>query len=172
MTPKSLLRLPEATSSVDDLVSRRFQEVLDDPVFEQGDRERRKVRRIILCSGKVYYDLVRQRDSAGAPGEDVAIVRVEQLYPFHAEMLRTIVAKYPEAAEKVWVQEEPRNMGAYWHIVARTSEQLGWAALPYIGRTASATPATGSKEQHDEEQQRLLDAAIPRAAKPVPAAAR
>ncbi len=169
MSPKSLLRLPEATSRLDELVSGRFREVIDDPRFSSGVGDRKKVKRVALCSGKIYYDLARRREEIGR--QDMAIVRVEQLYPLHHEMLGEIVARYPSAAERVWVQEEPKNMGAYGYMVVACADALGWPALKYIGRAASSTPATGSKHQHDLEQDKILDAAVGKGvAQPVAAA--
>jgi len=158
MSPKSLLRLPEATSAVSDFVDGRFHEIIDDPRFEHGDGDRSKVKRIQLCSGKVYYDLLKRREETGT--EDVALVRVEQLYPLHSKLLEEIVGRYPKSAKRSWVQEEPRNMGAYWYMVVETRQLLGWEDLPFIGRGPSSTPATGSKKQHDAEQRQLLDRAV------------
>ncbi|MEC9374025.1 MAG: 2-oxoglutarate dehydrogenase E1 component, partial [Planctomycetota bacterium] len=162
MSPKSLLRLPEATSRVAELTKGHFQEIIDDPAFDSGDMDRKKVKQINFCSGKVYYDLVRRREEAGR--DDVAIIRVEQLYPLHHELLNEIVGRYPAKAKRVWVQEEPRNAGAYWFMFVETSKVLGWKQLDYIGRPPSATPATGSKKQHEKEQNKLLDEAIGRPA--------
>jgi 2-oxoglutarate dehydrogenase E1 component len=158
MSPKSLLRLPEATSMVSELTDGAFQEIIDDPAFTAGDLDAGKVRRIVLCSGKVYYDLARRREENGR--EDVALVRIEQLYPLHAERLEEIVGAYPNKAEKVWVQEEPRNMGAYLFMNEQVQTLMGWNPLPYIGREPSATPATGSKKQHAREQEALLTDAV------------
>ncbi|TVQ30890.1 MAG: 2-oxoglutarate dehydrogenase E1 component [Phycisphaeraceae bacterium] len=165
MSPKSLLRLSEATSRVADLTEGRFREILDDPRYsedsadqhiEKGDLS--KVRRVVLCSGKVYYDLARRREEAGR--DDIAIVRVEQLYPMHEEMLRQVLSRYPDKAELVWTQEEPKNMGAYTHMSMAVAPKLGLPELPYIGRPASSTPATGSKKQHDREQEKILAEAV------------
>jgi len=158
MSPKSLLRLPEATSQVAELVYGRFHEIIDDPAFvQQEDADPKSVQRVILCSGKVFYDLARRREEAQR--DDVAIVRVEQLYPLHTELLEQIVSNYPNA-EVVWVQEEPKNAGAYTAINGLVQDILGWGSLPYIGRPASATPAVGSKKIHDQEQDELLTEAI------------
>lgn len=158
MSPKSLLRLPEATSAVAELTEGHFEEIIDDPEYVASRRDRKKVKRIALCSGKVYYDIVRRRDELDR--DDVAVVRLEQLYPLHTKLLEEVVGRYPAKAERVWVQEEPCNMGGYMHMDRSVQDLLGWAPLPYIGREASATPATGSKKQHDIEQARLLEEAV------------
>ncbi len=158
MTPKSLLRLPEATSAVREFTEGGFREILDDPAFEVGGADRSGVKRLILCCGKVYYDLDRRRRELGT--EEVAIVRVEQLYPLHTDLLEETLAKYPKSAELIWAQEEPKNAGGYGHFSLVTHELLGWSGLPYVGRDRSATPATGSKKQHDLEQKRLVEEAI------------
>jgi 2-oxoglutarate dehydrogenase E1 component len=159
MTPKSMLRVP--TSTADDLVRGTFQEIIDDPHFagDNGSKagDRKKVRRVILCSGKIYHELAARREQIGR--EDVAIIRVEQLYPLHTELLKSTLAKYPTAAEKVWVQEEPKNAGAWQYMVLAVKEQLG-VELSYIGRDASASPAVGSKHAHKDQQEALVTAAI------------
>ena len=157
LSPKSLLRLKECVSSVRDLAKGRFSEILDDPTFEKSG-DRRGVKSIVLCSGKVYYDLARRRDEIER--KDVAIVRVEQLYPLNSEMLKTMVSRYPKDASLVWTQEEPKNAGAYRYMDGAVRDELDWAPLPYIGRPASATPATGSKKKHDKEQEELLTQAV------------
>jgi 2-oxoglutarate dehydrogenase E1 component len=158
MSPKSLLRRAEATSAIEELVTGSFRELIDDPRFDGGDGDRRKVQRVVYCSGKVYYDLAERRDEIKR--KDIALVRVEQLYPLHADLLAEIDGRYPEGAERVWVQEEPRNAGAYLDFNSRVQQMLDWAPLPYIGRQASATPATGSKKQHAKEQDEILTDAV------------
>ncbi len=157
MSPKSLLRLPACVSPVESLVSGRFVEILDDPMFEIGG-DRRAVTEIALCSGKVFYDLAERRASIGR--EDIALVRVEQLYPLHTEMLQSLLAKYPKGVAVKWVQEEPKNAGAYRYFDGAVRDLMGWKPLPYVGRPASATPATGSKKRHDREQDLLLTEAV------------
>jgi 2-oxoglutarate dehydrogenase E1 component len=147
MTPKSLLRLPAAVSRAEDLISGLFQEVLHD-----RDARPEAVRRLLLCTGKVAYDL-EEHAKASRRG-DVAIVRLEQLYPFPAEALRAIAAGYADA-ELVWVQEEPRNMGAYSFVRDRLERPL-----TYVGRPASPSPATGSSRLHVAAQKRLLEEAL------------
>ncbi len=167
MSPKSLLRLPECSSSVSELVKGRFYDIIDDPAFEKSG-DRRGVKEIILCSGKVFYDLMQRRDEIGR--DNIAIIRVEQLYPLNTEMLETILKRYPKNAKPKWVQEEPKNAGAYRYMDGAVRDLMGWDPLPYVGRPASATPATGSKKQHEREQDKLLTSAIG-AATPEPVAA-
>jgi 2-oxoglutarate dehydrogenase E1 component len=151
MTPKSLLRNKAAVSPVQDFVSGRFLEVLDDAAADPA-----RVRRVVLCSGKVYYDLVAFRDQEGA--DDVALVRVEQFYPFHEAMLREILQRYRRAKEWVWAQEESQNMGG-WSFMEPRLRALG-VPPAYVGRDASASPATGSKTVHVREQRELVEAAV------------
>jgi 2-oxoglutarate dehydrogenase E1 component len=173
MTPKSLLRTP--TSTIDELTAGSFREMIDDPAFA-GPAERKGVKRVILCSGKVYWELAERRGKLGR--KDLAIIRVEQLYPFHAEMLRGILAGYPRSAEMVWCQEEPRNAGAFLYMDDALRVQLGVEKLLYIGRDASASPAVGSKTGHKHQQEGILSRAVgplpekgKDAAKPAPPAA-
>jgi 2-oxoglutarate dehydrogenase E1 component len=156
MSPKSLLRTP--TASIDDLVHGRFREVIDDPAFDSKRADRKKVNRVIYCSGKIYYDLAARRDEIER--EDVAIIRVEQVYPLHVELLKKIDGSYPNSAERVWVQEEPRNTGAFQHIADQFSDELGYDRLIYIGRIASASPAVGSASVHKIEQEEIISDAI------------
>jgi 2-oxoglutarate dehydrogenase E1 component len=150
MTPKSLLRHKRAVSPVDELTTGHFQEVIDDGTADPG-----RVRRILLCSGKVYYDLLERRlqDESGA----VAVIRVEQLYPFPEDRLRRTLERYPRAGEWVWVQEESQNMGA-WSFIEPRLRAMG-CTPEYVGRDASSSPATGSLKTHQREQQELVDAA-------------
>ncbi len=153
MTPKSLLRLPEAVSTLDDLVTGTFQRVIADASVDPA-----KVKRILLCTGKVYYDLVKRRRESGR--EDVAIIRVEQLYPF-SNALNDALAPFADGTPLVWVQEEPKNMGAWYFMNARLPEQIGRRLpLSLVARVESASPATGSKASHDLEQKMLLDEAF------------
>ncbi|HEY2156509.1 MAG TPA: 2-oxoglutarate dehydrogenase E1 component [Isosphaeraceae bacterium] len=153
MTPKSLLRRKEAVSPLADFEpGRSFREVLDDPTNPE------RARRVVLCSGKVYYDLVAHREASGK-ARDVAILRLEQFYPWPEEMVRSIVARYRQAKEWVWVQEESQNMGGWSFVAPRLSETLR-IDFGYVGRDASASPATGSHHIHDSEQKELVEAAI------------
>jgi 2-oxoglutarate dehydrogenase E1 component len=151
MTPKSLLRLKAAQSSLDELISGRFGEVLDDTEADPAH-----VSRVLLCSGKVYYDLLEGRGQGDH--HEVAIVRFEQLYPFPEEQLRRALSRYGNAREWVWVQEESMNMGA-WSFVEPRLRQLGWS-VAYVGRDTSASPATGSRKIHLREQAEIVEAAI------------
>ncbi len=156
MTPKSVLRKP--TSPVSELTEGRFHEMLDDPRFASVGWDRRKVKRVIFCSGKVYHELDERR--AERDQRDTAIIRIEQFYPFHHGLLDELNAQYPKGAERVYVQEEPYNAGGYLFVNDAVQTQLGWDRLAYIGRSRSSTPATGSKSQHKKEQERLLSEAI------------
>jgi 2-oxoglutarate dehydrogenase E1 component len=151
MTPKSLLRLKAAASPLEEFIKGRFHEVLDDATVNAE-----RVRRVLLCSGKVYYELLDRRTALEAV--DTAIVRVEQLYPLHEEMLRSILGRYRKAKEFVWVQEESQNMGG-WSFMEPRLRALGYK-LEYVGRDASASPATGSLQIHKREQKELVEAAI------------
>ncbi|HEV7701728.1 MAG TPA: multifunctional oxoglutarate decarboxylase/oxoglutarate dehydrogenase thiamine pyrophosphate-binding subunit/dihydrolipoyllysine-residue succinyltransferase subunit [Pyrinomonadaceae bacterium] len=162
MTPKSLLRLPAASSTIDELTSGGFNAVLDDQRI--GDRD--AVSRIVVCSGKVFYDLDAAR-SPQAKGEtdeappaiagDVAVVRLEQFYPFPQTRLAEVFASYPSATSIVWTQEEPQNMGGWTFVQPRVEAILpAGATLRYIGRAASASPATGSYTIHNLEQEKLV----------------
>ncbi|HVG31029.1 MAG TPA: multifunctional oxoglutarate decarboxylase/oxoglutarate dehydrogenase thiamine pyrophosphate-binding subunit/dihydrolipoyllysine-residue succinyltransferase subunit [Pyrinomonadaceae bacterium] len=155
MTPKSLLRLPAATSPVAELTSGGFQPAIDDREIQ----DRSAVRRIVLCSGKVYYDL----NAARLKTDDrrVAIVRLEQFYPFPERSLREIFAGYPNASQLVWAQEEAKNMGGWAFVEPRLTNLLPRCERPYyVGRDASASPATGSYAVHEMEQRRLVDQAL------------
>ena len=154
MTPKSLLRSPRAVSGLDEFVSGRFRHVLPDDLDPAG------VTRVQLCSGKIYYDLAAERERRGR--EDVAILRLEQLYPLAEELLREALAPFPADAPLVWVQEEPANMGA-WRFL-RTDWGGEFAGRPFHGvtRPASASPATGSGSSHKLEQEELLRDAFER----------
>jgi 2-oxoglutarate dehydrogenase E1 component len=156
MTPKSLLRLPQATGRIEDLASGRFEPVLDDPVAASY---RDNVKRVILCSGKVYYDLISA--AAGTDRSRSAIVRLEQLYSFPEEELRAMMAGYPNLAELVWVQEEPRNMGAWHYVEPRLRALLSsGVGLRYTGRPERASPAEGYPAAHAAEQKRITEEAL------------
>jgi 2-oxoglutarate dehydrogenase E1 component len=155
MTPKSLLRLPAASSAIAELESGGFQSVIDDARIS----DRSKVKRIVVCSGKVYYDLEAGREEANS--EDVAVVRLEQFYPFPAVKLEEIIASYPNASSIVWTQEEPQNMGGWSFIEERLRNVLPEnISLKYLGRTASASPATGSYAIHELEQKKIVDESL------------
>jgi 2-oxoglutarate dehydrogenase E1 component len=153
MTPKSLLRHPQAVSTVNDLTNGRFEPVLGDAKIPGGD-----AKRVILTSGKVYYDLASARDAANA---NVPVIRLEQFYPFPQPMLAGALAQFPNATEVVWVQEEPRNMGAWPFLHERLLALLkSGQTLRYVGRPISASPATGSHHRHEDQQKALVAAAI------------
>ena len=150
MTPKSLLRHPKCVSPVEELVSGDFRALLDDPGFAPGGRDPNSARRVLLCSGKVYYTLLEAREDHGF--DDVAIVRLEQLHPFPFDAMRETLARYA-TREVVWVQEEPWNMGAWSYVSDRIARVLPEGkSLRYVGRRESASPATGSYRLHEEEQ--------------------
>jgi 2-oxoglutarate dehydrogenase E1 component len=153
LTPKSLLRNPQATSSVDDLVHGRFELVLDDPKVTDPKR----IDRVLVCTGKVYYDLVAHREELGR--DDLAVVRIEQLYPLPTGELADALARYRDARQIVWVQEEPRNMGAYRFLRTTLWDQLD-IDLPYVGRDENASPAVASAKMHEQEQRKIMITAI------------
>jgi 2-oxoglutarate dehydrogenase E1 component len=150
MTPKSLLRNPVVVSPLEELASGRFERVLGDP-----EANPEKTERILLCSGKIYYDLVQYRQEKKR--EDVAIVRLEQLYPIWEDRLGDALSRCSPSAPLFWVQEEPENMGAWRYIRTRFGERLlGRWPLKAVTREPSASPATGSPNAHKMEQQELL----------------
>jgi 2-oxoglutarate decarboxylase len=155
MTPKSLLRLPAASSMIEELSTGGFQPVIDDAKVT----DRNKVKRIVLCSGKVYYDLDAGRTESN--DDRVAIVRVEQFYPFPAERLKEIFASYPNATQIFWTQEEPQNMGGWFFVEPRIrSIKPENVTLRYVGRTPSASPATGSYAIHELEQKEIVERSL------------
>ena len=163
MTPKSLLRHPRAVSSLDDLTGGSFQSVINDP---RDSEAKAAVTRLILCSGKVYYDLRYEGlkfDSRAAfdSASQIAAVRIEELNPFPTDALRAVLRSYPALREVVWLQEEPRNMGAWSFIQPRLAALLpDGATLRYIGRYEAATPAEGSITSHVVEQNRIIGEAL------------
>ncbi|MDQ4148820.1 MAG: multifunctional oxoglutarate decarboxylase/oxoglutarate dehydrogenase thiamine pyrophosphate-binding subunit/dihydrolipoyllysine-residue succinyltransferase subunit [Actinomycetota bacterium] len=152
LTPKSLLRLPRSSSKVLDLLSGGFRAVLSDPSAPDPDR----VRRLIMCTGKIYYELEAAREKLNAEG--VALVRVERLYPFPADEIAEEIARFDQA-EIMWVQEEPENMGAWRFVHQKFNEELK-ASLLRCCREESASPATGSSSIHEREQEFLLHRAL------------
>ncbi|MEP6909491.1 MAG: 2-oxoglutarate dehydrogenase E1 component [Actinomycetota bacterium] len=149
MTPKGLLRLKEAASSLADLAEGRFEPVLDDPT---ADRE--AIRRLVLTSGKLYYDIVGHELRAQAPS--VAVARIEQLYPFPTEAAGGLVASYPALQEVVWAQEEPQNMGAWRPIRHRVEEAVAGRLLRYVGRPWRASPSEGYPTSHARVQDQIV----------------
>jgi len=155
MTPKSLLRLKACVSTVADLAQGTFQELLDDTTVDRG-----RVRRVVLCSGKLYYELLQARQQQKL--NDVAIVRVEQLYPWHTDGIQALLGRYQRAGEWIWAQEESQNMGA-WSFVEPRLRGMGFN-VKYVGRDASASPATGSRTIHLREQSEVIETALSGAA--------
>ena len=157
MTPKSLLRHPLAGSPREDFGERTgFRAVLDDPYFAADAAPRDGVRRVVLCSGKVYVDLATSEARTSATG--VALVRVEQLYRFPAEAIERVLAQYPEAMDVVWLQEEPQNMGAWTFVAPRLQPLLDARRLRlrYVGRPERASPSEGTPAWHAVEQARIV----------------
>jgi 2-oxoglutarate dehydrogenase E1 component len=154
MSPKSLLRSEDAASKVADFTNARFEEILDDASIQDP----KKVTRIIFCTGKVYYDLVKGREAAGQQAT-TAIIRLEQIYPLHGDRLRAIVARYGSVKRFVWCQEEPENMGA-WNFIAPRIAGLVGSLIGYAGRPESASPAAGSSGKHKDQQAALINQAF------------
>ena len=155
MTPKSLLRHKLSVSAITDLAQGRFMNVID----EIDDLQAGQVRRVVFCSGRVYFDLLEARRADEA--RDVALVRIEQLYPFPTEEYATILRRYPNAVDVVWCQEEPQNQGAWYQIRHRLQEALGARQeLLYSGRAPGAAPATGIPQLHTAQQHALVAAAL------------
>jgi 2-oxoglutarate dehydrogenase E1 component len=151
MSPKSLLRLPACASTIDELAAGSFREVLPD----SASNDPRAVRRLLLCTGRVYYDLARVREETGRT--DIAIVRLEQLYPFPQADLEAALAGYADGTPAVWVQDEPENMGAWPFLKLRFCHRLvDRFPLTCVTRPASASPATGSNRSHRAEQEQIL----------------
>ena len=159
MMPKSLLRYTPSFSSIDEFTeSTGMQLVIDDPATS-SPTSRERVRRLLFCTGKVYYTMLAEREKQEAT--DVAIVRIEQLYPFPKKEVQAVLAKYRQAREVCWVQEEPRNRGA-WHFMQDRLRELlpDPLVLSYVGRDEAASPATGSKAMHDEEERDIVAHAL------------
>ena len=149
MSPKSILRHPLAVSDFSEFVTgTKFQEVIDDKIVKAKD-----VKRLLICSGKVYYDLLKSRDEQKM--KDIAIVRIEQLYPFPQDQINAIFDKY-KSASKYWVQEESANMGA-WDFLMRYWRRVD---IDLISRSATASPATGFKKVHEKQQEDLVKRAL------------
>lgn len=153
MTPKSLLREPLVGSSLSDLTQGTFQLILNDTVAMQDAKQ---VTTLILCSGKVYVDLIKHPDFASRKHQ--AAVRIEQLFPFPTQNLTALKSQYPKVKEVIWLQEEPKNMGA-WTFVAPYLEGI-FKGVRYVGRPEAASPAEGSKSRHDAQQAKIIAEAI------------
>ena len=153
MTPKSLLRHRRATSTIEDFTERGFLRVIPELILDEGA----DIRRAVICSGKVYYELLEHREQTGA--NDTAIIRLEQLYPFPTQQLEAAILALGDLDEVVWCQEEPENMGGYYFLFPRLVKLFaGGPSLRWVTRAASASPATGSKRAHHIEQTQLLEA--------------
>jgi len=166
MMPKSLLRKAEATSSLTDFTSGQTQLVIDDPRIAVSD----KVRRVVLCSGKVYYALDAARQKYNI--DDIAIVRVEQLYPFPENEITAVLGRYRKKQEIFWTQEESQNRGGWTFMEPRLRTMFPDRLLHYTGREASASPAVGYIKVSEEEERSFVAAALDLASRPEPAASK
>ena len=157
LTPKSLLRHVDATSPLSDFISGNFNEIIDDPMTEK-----KKVHRVILCSGKIYYDLLREKTAKKI--DTIAILRLEQLYPFKYERMGNLIDQYSNMKEIYWVQEEPKNMGAWFYIKDRLDERLSRGRyknlIQCISRKTSPSPAAGLMKVHEREQREIIEKAL------------
>jgi 2-oxoglutarate dehydrogenase complex dehydrogenase (E1) component-like enzyme len=155
MTPKSLLRLPAATSTIDELATGRFHRILHDDTADPA-----KVTRVLCCSGRIYYDLVEERARRG--DASVAIIRIEKLYPWWPRLVDAAIERYGRLAELFWVQDEPSNMGAAAFAVPRLQALFAGRAVrqELVSRAESASPATGSHKAHVLEQRQILESAF------------
>ena len=149
MSPKSLLRHPKAISDLEEFTKGRFQEVVGDETVKPGS-----ARKVVLCSGKVYYDLIEKKEKD--KNKDVAIIRLEQLHPFPKKQISELLDKYKKAEDFIWLQEEPENMG-YWNYIQRIYPER---SFKLIARKASASPATGYAKVHAQEQEQILEKAF------------
>jgi 2-oxoglutarate dehydrogenase E1 component len=151
MAPKSLLRHPLAVSDLKDITSGGFREVFEDP------DPLKSVRRILFCSGKIYYELLQKRREIKKT--DIAIVRMEQFYPFPENQFKTVIRRYKQVRQFIWVQEEPKNMGAWFFIRSRLENIIG-KPVEYVGRNAAASPATGFPNIYRKEQTAVTEQAL------------
>jgi 2-oxoglutarate dehydrogenase E1 component len=151
MTPKSLLRNPLAVSDLSDLTKGSFQEVLD------HGTNKKTCRRIIFCSGKIFYELFQRRQDLKST--DISIIRLEQFYPFPHKQLEEVIAKYSRVREWYWVQEEPENMGG-WNFVRSRLASLVHKHLKYVGREDAASPATGFHNIYKRQQAAIIEEAV------------
>ena len=158
MTPKSLLRAKDAASPLSEFTKGGFQTVIPENK-EEINKKADKVRRVVACSGKVYYDLARKREEKGI--DDVVLLRVEQLYPFPHKAFAAELKKYPNVTDIVWCQDEPQNQGAWFFVQHYIHENMTEGQkLGYSGRAASASPAVGYSHLHQEQQKALVDGAF------------
>lgn len=152
-TPKSMLRHPLAVSPISDFTTGRFVHIYDD-----NHPSPEKVEKIVLLTGKVYWDLLSYMNQKHINNDNFAIIRVEQLYPLHVDFLLSLINKYSKANKIVWFQEEPQNMGAWNYILESLADYLPRGLkLNYIGRAKSASPATGSFTKHNWEQEEIIE---------------
>jgi 2-oxoglutarate dehydrogenase E1 component len=151
MAPKSLLRHPLAVSKLTEMSNGSFKEILDDTV------KLKSFRRLLFCSGKIYYDLLKRRQDLKA--FDIAVIRLEQFYPFPKTQLEKIVQKYRKVSHWYWVQEEPENMGG-WQFIRPSLESIVGKSIKYIGRKAASSPATGFPAIYKMEQAAIVDDAV------------
>ena len=163
MTPKSMLRLPASRSPIERFLTGGFLNVIDDTRFQEKRGDRSKVHTVLLCTGKIYYDLAARRDEIER--DDLAIVRIEQLAPFPEEEVQAILDSYPNHRRVTWVQEEPRNHGAFFHV-QRTMHEALEVDLDDVSRVASPSPSGGSMSMHEQEQGALVTTAIDGAESP------
>jgi len=145
-TPKSLLRHPRCTSSLKELAQGSFQEIIDDAGADAS-----KVEKVVLCTGKLYYELLEQQETR--QNQNIAVIRLEQLYPFPQKQFDAIVTKYNNSKELIWAQEEPENMGAWTYMLRK----LRAHNIQLISRAESGSPATGSSKRHAAEQKALVE---------------
>ena len=158
MSPKSLLRHPRVVSDLKELSEGSFQEVLNDP----GLKDPKAVETVVLCSGKLFYELEKYRSEKYPDRKDIAIIRVEQLYPFPKAQLTPYLNGFAKLNKIIWAQEEPRNMGAWTFIQPRLTELLDdlgrkKMSVSYVGRPDKASPAVGSAKTHDKEQAAIIE---------------
>jgi 2-oxoglutarate dehydrogenase E1 component len=149
MLPKSLLRHPRSVASLADLTEACFRPLIDDETVEPA-----RVRRLALCSGKVFHTLDEAREPRRV--RDVALIRIEELYPFPADEITSVIARYPGAADVCWVQEEPANQGAWAFVAPRLGALLPGRHVRYVGRAEAASPATGNYHVHQDEERALI----------------
>ena len=165
MTPKSLLRHKRCVSNISEFISKSsFHRVLEDDAYKKENnliplKKDNKIKKVVMCSGKIYYDLIEEREKT--KNSDIVFVRLEQLYPFPAKTLAKVLKKYKKA-KFVWCQEEPKNMGA-WNTVRnyieRTLEMINFKDIniKYVGRSASSSTATGNANKHLAQQKEILE---------------
>jgi 2-oxoglutarate dehydrogenase E1 component len=156
MMPKSLLRDERSSSALEEFTEGKFQSVIDD----KSEIDRKSVKRVVVCAGKVFFTLDQKRTAVES--SQVAIVRVEQFYPFPAKELAAALETYPNASELVWVQEEPKNMGGWYFIESRLRELFAtrFKEIRYCGRDEAASPAVGSYKWHLTEEDRFCTEAF------------